>query len=74
VEASIFCITDATQRDNQKFKPGGDALNAFLSRHSGRPRDTLRDLNFELGVDVVMVFFGTVDDDILVMMAVLHLQ
>jgi hypothetical protein len=31
-------------------------------------------LNFELGVDVVMVLFGTVDDDILVMMAVLHLH
>ena len=31
-------------------------------------------MNFELGVDAVMVFFGTVDDDILVMMAVLHLQ
>ena len=45
-----------------------------LHTHSGRPSDTLRDLNFELGVHVVMVFFGTVDDDILVMMAVLHLQ
>ena len=45
-----------------------------LHTHPSRPGDTLRDLNFELGVHVVMVFFGTVDDDILVMMAVLHLQ
>jgi hypothetical protein len=45
-----------------------------LHTHSGRPGDTLRDLKFELGVHAVLVFFGTVDDDILVMMAVLHLQ
>jgi hypothetical protein len=45
-----------------------------LHTHSGRPSDTLRDLNFELGVHVVMVLFGTVDDYVLVMMAVLHLQ
>ena len=45
-----------------------------LHTHSSRPGDTLRDLNFELGVHVVMVLFGTVDDDVLVMMAVLHLQ
>jgi hypothetical protein len=45
-----------------------------LYTHSSRPSDTLWDLNFELGVDVAMVFFGTVDDDVLVMMAVLHLQ
>ena len=45
-----------------------------LHTHSGRIRDTLRDLNFELGVHVVMVLFGTVDDYVLVMMAVLHLQ
>jgi len=38
--------------------------------HSGRSGDTLRDLNFELGVDAVVVLFGTVDDDVLV----LHLQ
>jgi len=45
-----------------------------LHTHSGRTRDTLRDLNFELSVDAVMVLFRTVDDDVLVMVAVLHLQ
>jgi len=41
-----------------------------LHTHSSCPGDTLRDLNSELGVDGVMVFFGTVDDDVLVF----HLQ
>jgi len=45
-----------------------------LHTHSGRPSDTLRDLNLELGVHVVMLLFGTVDDGILVMMTVLYLQ
>ena len=41
-----------------------------LHTHSGRTSDTLWDLNFELGVDAVVVLLGTVDDDILVMMAI----
>ena len=41
-----------------------------LHTHSGRTSDTLWNLNFELGVDAVVVLLGTVDDDVLV----LHLQ
>jgi len=44
-----------------------------LYTHTGRPSDILWDLNFELGVHVVMVLFGTIDDDVLVMMPILHL-
>ena len=41
-----------------------------LHTHSGRAGDTLWDLNFELGVDAIVVLLGTVDDDVLL----LHLQ
>jgi hypothetical protein len=41
-----------------------------LHTHSSRSGDPLWDLNFELGVHAVLVLFGTVDDDVLV----LHLQ
>ena len=38
-----------------------------LHAHSSRPSDTLRDLNFELDFDALVVFLRTVDDDVLVL-------